>query len=107
MEPNVRENPAEQRFEMENPDGAPREDGDLAIVSYERDGDVVTLTHTFVPEALRGRGIAGKLIKASLDSLREQGLQVVPQCPTVVGYMKGHPETQDLLTPDARRAIAA
>jgi predicted GNAT family acetyltransferase len=107
MESNVRDNPTEKRFEMDNPDDASRADGDLAVASYERDGDVVTFTHTFVPEALRGRGIASKLIGASLAAVREQGLKVVPQCPTVVGYMKSHPETQDLLTPEARQVIGA
>ena len=94
----VRDNPAEQRFELEI-------DGEMAVASYETVADTITFTHTFVPEPLRGRGLATKLIKASLDLVRTKAMKVVPQCPTVVAYMKSHPETQDLLTADARAEI--
>ena len=96
----VRDNPSERRFELEV-------DGEMAVASYEVDGNAITFTHTFVPEALRGRGIATRIISAALDAVRAKGMKVVPQCPTVVAYMKSHAETQDLLTPDARAAIGA
>ncbi len=94
----VRDNPAEQRYELAI-------DGDTAVAAYEIDGGTITFTHTFVPESLRGRGIATRLIAAALDGARGKGMKVVPQCPTVVAYVKSHPETQDLLTSDARAAI--
>ncbi len=99
-EPSVHDNPAEQRFELPV-------DGELAVATYVVDGDVITFEHTFVPESLRGRGLATKLVKAGLDAARAAGRRVVPQCPTFVAYMKSHPETQDLLTPDARAALGA
>lgn len=72
-------------------------DGQLALASYTIDAGAMTFTHTFVPESLRGRGLAGQLVKAGLDTARAKGLKVVPHCPVFVDYMKRHPETQELL----------
>lgn len=47
---------------------------------------------TFVPEALRGQGIAGKLVAAGLDYAREQGYVVIPSCSYVERYLHRHPE---------------
>jgi predicted GNAT family acetyltransferase len=58
---------------------------------------VLLLTHTEVPPALEGRGIAAALVKAALDWARAEGLRVRPLCSYVVAYMRRHPETQDLL----------
>jgi predicted GNAT family acetyltransferase len=59
--------------------------------------DTIVFTHTIVPKAIEGRGVASKLIRAALDSARDQGLKVVAQCPFVAAYMQRHPETRDLL----------
>ena len=73
----VRDNPDESRFEA-------TVDGQLAIAEYVRQGDTIIFTHTFVPEALRGQGVGDQLARHALDQAREQGLKVVPQCPTTV-----------------------
>jgi predicted GNAT family acetyltransferase len=88
--------PDEQQFRMDV-------DGEEAFAQYEKADGVMTFTHTFVPESLRGRGIATHLIEAGLADARAKHLQVVPQCPMVAAYMKAHPETHDLLG-DAGRA---
>ena len=46
----VRDNPAEGRFEAVV-------DGQLAVATYDIEGDRITFTHTIVPEALGGRGV--------------------------------------------------
>jgi hypothetical protein len=86
----VRDNKAEQEFELVV-------DGHRALAAYQREGDTIVFTHTVVPKAIEGRGVASTLIRAALDSARDQGLKVVPQCPFVAAYMKRHPETRDLL----------
>lgn len=55
------------------------------------------LTHTAVPAALQGRGIAATLVAAALAHARSQGWRVRPVCSYVQAYMQRHPETQDLL----------
>lgn len=71
--------------------------GQLAVCSYWRNGDLLVLPHTEVPHALRGQGVAGELVAATLGWAREQGLRVQPSCSYVAAYMRRHPETQDLL----------
>jgi hypothetical protein len=86
----VRNNEAEHRYELEV-------DGQLALAAYRlRDGRI-TFTHTEVPDALEGRGIGSKLVKAALDDVRAKELKVVPACAFVKHYMEKHPEVQDLL----------
>jgi predicted GNAT family acetyltransferase len=90
MDGDVRNNEAEHRYELEV-------EGRLALAVYRlRDGRI-TFTHTEVPDALAGRGIGSKLVKAALDDARARGLKVVPACPFVKHYMDKHPEVQDLL----------
>ena len=50
----------------------------LAVAEYDRNGDTITFTHTEVPPALRGRGIASKLIHTALEDARAQYLSVYP-----------------------------
>lgn len=66
-------------------------------LELERDGDVVTLTHTTVDPAFEGRGVAGALARFALDDIRAQGLQVRPECPYVRSWIGKHPEYQDLV----------
>ena len=67
-----------------------------AHVEYELAGDVMTLTHTIVPSAIGGRGIAGALVKTALDHARAEGWKVVPQCSYADTWMRRHPDYEDL-----------
>ena len=57
----------------------------------------ITLLHTEVPEALRGRGIAGTLAKTGLEYARDNNLKVDVVCPLVANYLSKHPEFQALV----------
>lgn len=74
----------------------------LALCEYRRSAAVVTFTHTEVPSALEGQGIAGAMVKAALAWSREQGLKVRPQCSYVALYMQRHSETLDLMAPQSQ-----
>jgi len=84
------DNPAKRRFEL-------IEQGETAIASYEIDGDTITFTHTIVPPALEGQGVASRLIAHALGEARTRGLKVRPECSFVAAYIERHPEMQDLL----------
>ena len=71
-------------------------DGLQGYVTYTEDGGVMTITHTVVPDAIGGRGIAGRLVQAALDHARGAGLEVLPQCSYAAAYMDKHPEYADL-----------
>jgi len=93
-EAGVTNNMSEHRYEL-------AVDGAVAIAAYEQRGDVIAFTHTEVPEALEGKGIAGRLIKGALADVRSQGLKVLPLCSFVAVWIDRHPEQQDLLAPHA------
>ena len=72
-------------------------DGQPCVCQYRLYGKLMMLTHTGVPKALRGRGIAAALVQAALDHARAKGLKVRPDCSYAEAYMQRHPETLDLL----------
>jgi uncharacterized protein len=92
MAPAVVHNPVHSRFEA-------TVEGQRCICQYRVYGKLMMLTHTGVPHALRGRGIAAALVRTALDHARAQGLKVRPDCSYVEAYMQRHPETLDLLNP--------
>lgn len=50
-----------------------------ATYAFVRDG-VVDICHTYVSPALRGQGIAGRLMQAVADELRRKNLKAVASC---------------------------
>lgn len=87
----IRNNEEESRFET-------TVDGQVAFAAYDlEDPDRIVFTHTIVPEALSGRGIANQLVKHGLEHAREKKLTVVPQCSFVAAYVQRHPEYGELL----------
>jgi predicted GNAT family acetyltransferase len=86
----VTDNKAEAEFEL-------TVEGHRAVAAYQLEGDTIVFTHTLVPPEIEGRGVASKLIRAALDSARDRGLKVVPQCRFVRAYIDRHPEMRDLL----------
>ena len=71
------------------------QDGETAELTYRggTDGQIV-FTHTGVPTALEGRGIASALAKTGLEYTRANNLEVVPLCSFVRGYIERKPEYQ-------------
>ncbi|WP_373488942.1 GNAT family N-acetyltransferase [Blastomonas sp.] len=75
----------------------PSEQGDAELTyTIGEDGEVIA-DHTFVPDALRGGGIAGKLVNALVATARSDGWKIVPRCSYVAAAFKRHPEWTDLL----------
>jgi predicted GNAT family acetyltransferase len=72
-------------------------DGQRCTVDYDLTGSVLTITHTFVPLALEGRGIAGRMTEAVLEHARSRQLKVRPLCSYARAYMRRHPDTLDLI----------
>lgn len=68
-----------------------------ALAAYNLDGDVVSFTHTEVPEEMEGQGIGTRLVAGALDDVRNRGLKVVPVCSFVRHYVETHADVQDLL----------
>lgn len=86
----VRQNPALSRFELDV-------DGHTAFASYRQSGDVMIMTHTETPPALRERGIGERVVLGALEQARRQGLKVRPLCSFVRFVLSKHPEFRDLI----------
>jgi hypothetical protein len=91
----VQHNPAQKRFEV-------TANGHLSIVEYILTANRIIFTHTEVPPALEGNGIAARLAHAGLEYAKSENLQVMPLCPYVAAYMRSHSEYQVLLVPGFR-----
>ncbi|MFN8344559.1 MAG: GNAT family N-acetyltransferase [Spirosomataceae bacterium] len=79
-----------QRFEIEV-------EGEFAFLEYRIHEGTMYLMHTFVPDSLRGRGLAQKLAKFALDTIRAEKLPLKIYCPFVTKYIQEHPQYNDLL----------
>jgi predicted GNAT family acetyltransferase len=88
--PAIKHDPAQQRFQVQV-------EGVVCVLEYRRDGEVMTITHTGVPEAVGGRGIAAALTRAALDTARREGWKVRPQCSYAAAWLQRHVEYHDLL----------
>jgi predicted GNAT family acetyltransferase len=71
-------------------------DGHRSTLDYQLAGEVMTITHTGVPEAVGGRGIAAELTLAAMNAARVAGWRVVPACSYAVTWLKRNPEYADL-----------
>jgi predicted GNAT family acetyltransferase len=63
-----------------------------AVLQYRRTPHSISLIHTEVPEASRGRGLGNQLIRAAIAYAHFHQLKVVPVCPFVKAYLEKHPE---------------
>jgi uncharacterized protein len=66
-------------------------------LEYVKTNNIFNLYHTFVPNELRGKGIAGKLVKAALNYAEENNLKIIPSCSYVADYFQRHKEYEKLL----------
>lgn len=88
--PEVKHNPASQRFEA-------TVDGLLCRCDYRMHGSTMMLVHTEVPPQLEGRGIASILVRAAFEHARAGGMDVLPVCSYVRSWAQRHPEVSALV----------
>ncbi len=72
-------------------------DGQRCVCDYRLTGDVMHMTHTEVPPALQGHGIAAELVAAALAHAQAHGLRIHPLCSYVRTYLRRHPPTPELM----------
>lgn len=73
-----------------------RVDGHDGYVEYEQTPDGMVITHTIVPSAIGGRGIAGQLVAAAAAHARSSGWTVASRCSYADAWLDRHPEYADL-----------
>lgn len=90
MSPNSSSKVTRSRFEFD-------EDGQTAYLEFDTDDrGWITLLHTEVPSALRGRGIAAMLARTALEYARDNNLKIDVICPIVADFIAKNPEFQQL-----------
>jgi len=73
-------------------------DGERAgFIDYSLAGKRMIHRHTEVFGAHEGEGVGGALARFALDDARARGLEVVPICPFVAGWIMRHTEYSDLV----------
>jgi predicted GNAT family acetyltransferase len=70
-------------------------DGQHAELTYTVAGPVMTITHTRVPEAIAGRGIAAELMSAALRVAETAGWSINPACSYAAAYMRRRAQEPD------------
>jgi predicted GNAT family acetyltransferase len=71
-------------------------DAEAELTFHREDPDIFVADHTGTPTALRGRGIATKLVERMVADARREGFRIRPVCPFVVALFSQHPEWADL-----------
>lgn len=87
----IKHHAQDQEFTMEEPTGS----AELAY-SVPAAG-IIDFTHTFVDEALRGKGVGEELAKAGLAYARQHHLKVRTSCSFMRQFVERNPEYQPLL----------
>lgn len=72
--------------------------GVVAEMEYRRGADGrMIITHTGVPTAFEGQGIAAQLVDAAVAAARAEGWKITPLCSYVAARFRRRPEWHDLL----------
>ena len=66
------------------------EDGVDAQLLYRAEGGKLILVHTEVPDALGGRGIGGRLVRAAAERAKRSGETVLPWCAYARKWLQDH-----------------
>lgn len=72
-------------------------EGHRGVLDYVLRDGVMAITHTGVPPAIGGRGVAAELTRIALETARLERWKVVPACSYAATFIRRHPEFDDLL----------
>lgn len=72
----------------------------VGVIDYERDVDIIDLTHTEVDEEHTGKGYAQELADFALADIRDTGLLVRPTCPFIATHISRNAEYGTLRAAD-------
>lgn len=79
------------RYMLDAPGGA------AAELTYGVVGaDRITIDHTEVPRALRGRGAGMRPVARAAEDARAVGRDIIPLCPFAAARFRRHPEWADV-----------
>ncbi len=65
-------------------------------LTWTANNGVRSANHTFVPQQMRGKGIAAELVEALIADAKKEGFRIRPACSYVASQFDEHPEWSDL-----------
>lgn len=68
----------------------------LGEITWAQLGDVMAIDHTFVDNALRGQGVAKKLLDHAAEFARKENFKIEPICSYVVSAFERSTDYDDL-----------
>lgn len=69
----------------------------VGLTQYRLPDDAhVDFIHTEASPEYAGQGLAARVVQFALDDVRAQGKRIIPHCPYVAGYIRKHPEYEDI-----------
>jgi uncharacterized protein len=75
-----------------------RLDGKEAFLKYKiKEGDIIDLQKTYVPQEFRGQEIGEAIVKEALTFADKNNLKVIPTCSFVKSYIEENKEYERLL----------
>ena len=81
--PQVHDNTATRRFEME-------ESGHTVFADYRLSGADLYIDHVESPQALRGSGAAGRFMQGLLAEAKARKLTIIPICSYAAAWIAQH-----------------
>ena len=87
----VRDNPGRGRYELIVDDRI------VSIADYQLEGANVVVPHVETDPAMRGQGMADRLMRGMLDDLRSRDRTITPLCSFAAGFIRDHPDDADLV----------
>jgi uncharacterized protein len=62
--------------------------GQIAFANYRRTDDGLFILHVETPRALRGRGVAARVMEHVLEAARSEGRELIPFCSYASSWMR-------------------
>ncbi len=70
-------------------------DGHVAYITYDDQQGNMHLTHTIVPDALAGKGLAKALLEDVLQHIKKDNKKAVAKCSYIIKYLEKNPQASD------------
>jgi predicted GNAT family acetyltransferase len=77
----------------------------VGLAAYQLSTNQIIFTHTEVDDSAEGKGVGSAIATVVLDSARNRGLRVVPQCAFIARYISRHREYLDLVDEANRHLV--
>lgn len=86
----LHDNVAASQYEMDV-------DGETVFARYRKDADVLTILWVEAPPALRGSGVAGRLMRLVAQEAASNNWRIVPVCGYAAAWLRRSAEFRDLV----------